>query len=187
MDPEQRKKRMVGIIIGCVVGVAVIIVIAWWLWLRSSTGTPASSEGNTTSTSGMTSVSFSQDIYTIALQRAQSWQSDAALMTVTSGDVSGQVWNFIFSSKKMNGQTFAITVNGQTVVSATTSSLSGSGAPIPQNLISPNQALAKTHAVPGNATTAVQSLQLIYNANTKQWYWGAKTSSGFTTSIKATP
>jgi hypothetical protein len=184
MEMEQGKKRTIAIIVGSVV-VAIVAVLVWWLWPRTPTHAPLP-QSNSTSTSGITSLTFDQSVYQVALQRAESWQSDAALITMTSGDTSGQRWHFVFVSQKINGQAFDIAMNGQSVVSADQVPFSGSGAPLPQNIISPDQALANGHAVPGYATSTIQSVQLIYNATAKQWYWAMKRSNGFVTSVKAT-
>lgn len=187
MDPRQSKKRMVAIIVACVVLAAIIIGVVWWLWPRASTtGTPASPVNTTIPPGGITNISFSQDVYQIALQRARSWQSDAALMTMTSGDAAGQLWTFIFVSQKAGGQAYEVAMNGQTIVSASEVSIAGSGAALPQNITTPDQALAAGHAVPGYAKVPIESVQLVYNGTAKQWYWAMKTASGFTITTKAT-
>ena len=185
MDPSQGKKRIILIIAACIIVAIIVALLVWWPWLRHSANPSASSgSGNNISNGGIASASFSQNDYQAALARAQSWEPDAALLNMTSG--GGQLWDFVFVSQSANGQALEVATNGQTVVSTQEVSISGSGAALPQNIIPPSQALTEAHAIPGNTSSSIQSIELVYSAVAKQWYWGMKTAKGFTISVKAT-
>ena len=180
MDPQKKKKLTIIIALGCVAVIVAAFFVVRWL------GPRLFSESNLSAT-GMTNVLFDRSAYDIALTRASSWQSDATLATMVTADNTGQRWNFTFVSLKAKGKGLTVLVDGQTVVSANEIFLSGHGAALPQNIILPDQAIVAAHAVPGYATSAIGSVELIYNAVAKQWYWGMKTDKNVTVTVKATP
>jgi len=145
------------------------------------TATPPSPVG------GITQVASPQNAYDIAAGRALQWESDAALMKVNLGDANGGQWTFVFVSRKNKNKGFQVAVSGQTISSASEIVFEGAGAGLPVNAITPDAAMAKARSIPGYSNAAFVDLEMVYNAAAKQWYWGIKTASGATITVKATP
>jgi hypothetical protein len=184
MDP--RKKIIIGSVIGViVVGIAVVV----WIvpHLGNNNGNSSQSGSSVSSATPLAAqVTSPVSAYDLALARAKQWESDAAPMEVNLNDVSGGAWTFIFVSQKNKGKGFQVAVNGQAIASANEIVFQGSGTPLPANIISPDDAMAKVRSIPGFANATFVNLQMIYNVSAKQWYWGVKTATGATLTIKAT-
>jgi hypothetical protein len=183
MDPRKK------IIIGSVVGIVIIIVAIILIVMQFGKNNGNLSQGgssNSSATPLAAQVASPVNAYDLALARAKQWESDAAPMEVNLNDVSGGAWTFIFVSQKNKGKGFQVAVNGQTVASANEIVFQGSGTLLPANIISPDDAMAKVRSIPGFANATFVSLQMIYNVSAKQWYWGVKTATGATLTIKAT-
>lgn len=196
-------------IIAIGLGVLVLVLVAvFWVWPRFSTPAPTNNSGVPAEGSGgaapkgttvvnapvtnlppggLTQVASPKSTYDIAAARAKLWHPDTGLVKVLLGDVNGGQWTFTFVSSKMSGKGFEVTVSGQKVVSAQEISYGGFGAVLPANIISPDQAIALAHAIPGYANAVIVSIEMIYNATAHTWYWGIKTNNGVTLTIKATP
>ncbi len=191
MDKAQKIK------IGVAAGVGVVIVaLVIFFGVRQSgpapTPPPAAAPAspapvNQLPLHGMTHAVLSRSTYDVALSRAKAWQADAALSKMNMTDATSGAWDFIFTSSRHKGSGFEIITAGQTVESAKAITISGGGTALPANLISPDQAMATARTIPGYANAAITSVELIYNAPAKQWYWGVHTSGGVTLTINATP
>jgi len=182
------------IVIGAIIALAVIVAIGSFVWLRGA-GTPAAPAaapgtavtGGASGGSGITNITLDLDSYHSALAAAAAWKPDAALFKMQSADASGNDWDFTFVSPKTKGKAFAVTVDGTTIVATSTVDFVGGGAALPADLISPDQAIAEVRAIPGYADANIASITIVYSANARAWYWGVKTTTGSTVSVKATP
>ena len=187
MDPQKKKKIIIWASAGCVVLAAV--VAALFLTGKgpvSQTGAPGIG-GGISSPAGITQVSAPTSAYGAAFARAKTWQSGAALIKVILNDSTGSEWTYVFVSPKNKGKGFAVTTNGNTVTAAGEVPFEGGGTALPANIVSPDAAMAAARTVPGYANAKIVSLEMIYNAAAKQWYWGVKTATGVTVTVKATP
>jgi hypothetical protein len=108
-------------------------------------------------------------------------------MEVDLDGTTGGQWTFIFVSGKVKGKGLQVIVDGQAVSSTNEIVFNGSGVALPANIISPDAAIAEAHSIPGYGNVAFVSLQMIYNASSKQWYWGVKASNGVTLTVNALP
>ena len=152
-------------------------------WPASS---PAAGPAGNQGPQGITSAPSPQSPYAVALARAITWRADAVLASMILGDRGGTAWTFIFVSPRVAGRGFEVVMDGQAVISAQEIAFQGKGAPLPANVIAPDAALAVARAVPGMAGANIISLELSLDAASKQWFWGARTASGTTMTIKAT-
>jgi len=192
---EQNNKSMIKRWIAAGIGVVVIALVAvFWIWPRFMAPAPSGNPAHNSGTPGggevpgsLGEVTSPKSAYDIATARAKLWQPDAALVKVLLGNASGGQWTFVFVSQKDKGKGFQVVVDGQAVLSANEIVFEGSGTPLPTDIISPDAVMAQAHSLPGYGTVAFVSLEMIYNAAARQWYWGIKTSDGTTLTIKATP
>ncbi len=194
MDMQKKKMIVIGSVVGGVI-IIFLLVLYFGGWMRGGAGTvapgapgtPVAPGASLSPSSSLTNVVFNKSVYDVALARAVVWQSGAALAKMTLADTSGGTWDFIFVSSKIKNKGFEIVANGQGVLRANEIAIIGSGDALPVNSISPDEAMAKARAVPGYGNAAIVSLEMIYNARSHAWYWGVKTSTGLTVTIKATP
>jgi len=168
---QNKKFIVISIVIGCIVVLVGIFFL--WKWFRG---------GN-----GITHVVLDRSTYDVALTRATAWQPDAALMKMTLADASNGTWDFIFVSLKVKNKGLEVVANGQGVLRADEIMIVGSGTALPADSISPDEAMAKAHMVPGYGNATIVSLEMIYSAASRGWYWGVKTDAGVTITVKATP
>lgn len=190
MDPQKKKLLIVGGVIAVVIIVGIFVFFAVEKDLSgggNGQGQTSNTAGNTTATSSITNITLNRSAYQIALGRAEVWQPDAALMKMISADNTGNDWDFTFVSPKNKGKALEVVVDGQTVASTTQIAIVGGGTALPTNLISPDDAIAEAHNVPGYANATIVSVELVYNAAGNRWYWGMKTATGATLTVKATP
>jgi hypothetical protein len=111
--------------------------------------------------------------------------SPTASPSVVAGGGAGQNWNFTFVSREAKGKGFVVDMSGQDVVAATEIPLSGCGATLSEDITTPDEAIAAVRTVSGYATSTIESVELIHEAVSGQWYWGVMTDNGVTVSVKA--
>ena len=185
---QNKKFVVIGIIIGCIIVLAGIFFIG--KWFHGGTGaapTPTPSSSVVGGGSIAVPVVLNRSVYDVALARAIAWQPDAALMKMISADTGGNAWDFTFVSSKAKGKGFEVVVDGQSVVRTNEIMIVGGGSALPLNIISPDEAMTEAHAVPGYAKATIVSLEMLYDATARGWYWGMKTDAGVTITVKATP
>lgn len=185
----MKKKTIIGLLVGLAAVIAGWVLIEGWLFHGGATVlTPATvPEGSSSSASaGITQVTLSRSAYEIALAGASTWHPDAALLKMVLADAASNTWKFTFVSAKNKGKGFEVVVDGQNIVRANEVAISGGGTALPMNVVSPDQAIATARTVPGYGTATITSVEMVYNATAHQWYWGIKTASGTTLTVKAT-
>jgi hypothetical protein len=189
----NKKNLVIGIAIVIIVIILAVLGIRFFSKSSSSgsgANAPTSSGSDSLGTppaGSITQVASPQSAYEVALSSATQWEPDAALMQVNLGGADASEWTFIFVSQEKKGKGFQVVVSGQTISSSSVIAFEGSGTALPANAISPDAAMAEVRSLPGYADVAIVGLQMVYNAAAKQWYWGVKTASGGTITIKATP
>ena len=76
-------------------------------------------------------------------------------------------------------------MSGQDVATTTEIPLFDCGALLSDAIITPDEAIVAAHVVSGYATSAIESVALVHDAASGQWYWGMVMDSGVTISVKA--
>lgn len=135
---------------------------------------------------GLMTAPSPRSAYQMAIARAEEWRSDAALVKVVLDGGDKASWTYTFVSEKAPGKGFEVSMNGQSIGGAQEVPFMAVGATLPASIVSPEDALAKARAVPGYAGVNLVSMEMVYDANAHQWYWGVKTSDGRTITVKAT-
>lgn len=183
----ENKKALVGIIL-----LAIIVVVLGVLFLKNK---PSSGPGGS---AYQTPVEVEKDLmdgtkaHDLALPIAQTWQPDAVLAYMKSdevGQVKGRsaIWTLTFTSAKAKkGTGYQVEVKNFQVISQKEVPYASStqSAPLPEGIITQEQAVAQVRAIPGYENVEILKVDLVYGAGDKQWYWGVETSKG-TVSVEA--
>lgn len=131
-----------------------------------------------------------QKAYQVALARAREWNADAALAFIDSSakdkiETSSPVWEFTFAPKNNDTQKgFVVVIEGEKIIRVEEIQHSGSGADLPDNIISQEEAIARVKQMAGYENEPVLGVEAVYGAGNKVWYWGVKTGKG-TASVEA--
>lgn len=123
--------------------------------------------------------------YEIGLQKAREWQHDAVLARIVSpeGDTSGE-WKAIFISPQVQNKGYVVAVQANALSSAEEIDFVGTGAELPENIITADQAVQQVKGMKGFEDAEVFGVEAVYGADEKLWYWGVKTDKG-TVSVEA--
>lgn len=128
----------------------------------------------------------------LALVEAQKWEPNAVLAYMNADQVGqkkgrSSQWTLVFTSSKVKGKGYQVKVSNFAVVEGKEilyASLTKNIEPLPPNLITQEEAVAKVRAMPGFTDVEILGVDAVYGAGTKTWYWGVKTSKG-TVSVEA--
>lgn len=119
--------------------------------------------------------------YAIALARAREWKNDAAPSYFELQDANAA--RFIFVSGE-EGVGFAVEVVSDAVTSAQEISYTGFGAEIPEETITPEEAIKRVQNMAGYESALIEGVEAVYGREGQVWYWGVKTDKG-TVSVEA--
>ena len=125
-----------------------------------------------------------KDAYGMALVRAKQWQPDATL--ANSSSLPGETdkfghsddWQFLFTSKNVKKEGYRIVIENRVITKAEKIPYVGTGAELPENLISQEEAIAYVHGLTGYEKEAILGIEIYYNKDAKEWRWGVKTAKG---------
>lgn len=132
------------------------------------------------------------DAIAVAKERAVQWRPDAVL--AYSGTLAGQTtatgrsdsWELIFTSPTLKDRGFRVVISDRNVTTAEEMPYAKKGAAVPDNLIPSEQAAEYVRTLKGYENEQIISVELLYEAQAKMWFWGVKTSKGVV-AIKAQP
>ena len=164
-----------------IVALAAFAALVWGIWSFVHGPTTVVPTHELPDSEGTVSLELVQDD---AYARARSWHSDAELSQVTtlesganaSGDA--RAWRFVFVSKSQSGVGFVIDVRPDGMSNGEEVAYSASGAPMPTNAKSKDDAIAEVRTLPGYNAVQVTGVEAIYNKDDHMLYWGVITSKG---------
>lgn len=124
----------------------------------------------------------SRNAYDIALEKAKQWQSDVALSFIdtVSLDSNGnpKTWKLTFVSKNMPEKGFLVEVDNGIITNSKEIEYSGTGAELPTNIISQQQAIERVKKMADYEDVEILGVEAVYGQGTEVWYWGVKTDKG---------
>ncbi|MEK9154825.1 MAG: hypothetical protein AAB596_02045 [Patescibacteria group bacterium] len=124
-----------------------------------------------------------RNAYDIAFLRAREWQADAKLAdmksfeTATGPNGRSDNWNLLFISPSIKKKGFKIEIINEQITTAEEIFYTGTGAELPENIISSKEAITQVRAIKGYENEPIISVEMLYDPSGK-WYWGIKTSKG---------
>ena len=131
---------------------------------------------------GGANITSAIDAHAAANVLAKQWHADAVLSSLTSNPVdTGQTisdWKFIFIAKSAPGKGFSVEVSNSQVVSYGEIKYVGSGAALPDTIISQGEAIRRVEAMKGYTNQPILGIQAVYDPVKKVWFWAVKTPIG---------
>lgn len=134
---------------------------------------------------------FAQDAHGLALARAQEWSADARLARMLSiskqADEKGRAdsWELIYVSPTKKGLAYRIVITGKSLLESGETPFIAAGDELPADLVSSEQAIEAVRQIKGYENEPIISMEMVYDAPAKIWFWGVNTGKGVVT-IRAT-
>lgn len=180
MDLNAKLNRKKLLIIAGFLALAVIAVFSF-IYLLNYKNIPEPAVKNSLVSAPANEIQ-GQDAESLALPKAKEWRADAALAYMASEPIVDQgteSWRLIYVSPTLKNSGYEIIIKDKQVFSAKEIDYAGRGEEFPANpKISQAQAIEKVKKMPGYENAEILSIDAVYGAGTKTWYWGIKTSKG---------
>jgi hypothetical protein len=182
MNEQNKKIVIAGIIIMTVV---VFGLVVYWQLGSGKKNTPVAVPA-VKPEQKITAV----DAYVLALAKAKEWDSDAQLSKVNSvaGNTSVQgradSWELLYTAENKKGLAYRVNITDKSITDSGEVPFYGAGGELPQSLLTSEEAIGRVRQIAGYENELIISVEMIYDAPAKLWFWGVKTGKGVV-SIKA--
>ncbi len=174
----MHEKKLTKILLILIVALVIIAIL-----LATGVFKPQPSKKTTDhADTGGANITSALDAHDAAGVFAKGWRPDAVLSSITSNraGVGEPVndWRFIFISASAPGKGFLVEVSTLKVIDAHEINYAGTGAPVPDNIISQGEAIRRVHAIHGYENQPVIGVEAVFDPIKKAWFWAARTPRG---------
>jgi hypothetical protein len=170
------------IIIAGIIAITIVVfgVVVWWqVDLNDKTIVPAAVPAEKPDQK-----ITAADAYVLALAKAKEWDPVAKLSKInsaaenTSSQGKADSWELLYTSENKTGLAYRVNIADKSIVDSAEVPFYGAGGELPQNLLTSEEAISRVRQISGYENEPIISVEMIYDAPAKLWFWGVKTGKG---------